>query len=256
MGKPLATDNVLFGWLVVWTSQILLKYRIRKDGRTSYEAMTKHRCNHQAVAFCEKVPFKLATDKNNRRKANSDWMDGVLVGVITRSTEFIIMNEHGLYKCTRIQKAPNNIAYNSSCVDFAKYTYEQYISAGAKTSGLRVRMANPDEHLTPAAGAPTSGGGFVPRRTRLNKADFMEHGFTVGCPGCAWIQAPVGQSKNHSEPCRTRMEERLGESEVGQDRLRRQRERADHWGAGQIEQGDLQEAPAKSYDVSDKPQTQ
>ena len=71
LGKPLATDNVLFGWLVVWTSEILLKYRIRKDGRASYEAMTKHRCNHQAIAIGEKVQFKLAFDKNNRRKANS-----------------------------------------------------------------------------------------------------------------------------------------------------------------------------------------
>ena len=68
IGRTVPTDNVLFGWLVVWTAEILLKYRIRKDGRTSYEAMTKHRCTHQAVAFGERVQFKLATDKNNRHK--------------------------------------------------------------------------------------------------------------------------------------------------------------------------------------------
>ena len=254
LGKPFLTDNVLFGWLIVWTSEILLKYRIRKDGRTPYEAMTKHRCNHQAIAFGEKVQFKLATDKNNRHKASSEWMNGVMVGIITRSTEFIIMNENGLYKCTRVQKAPNDIAYDSNCTEYAKFTYEQYVNAGAKTSGVRVRLANPDEQLVPAAGLPTSGGGFVPRRARLAKPDFMEHGYTIGCPGCAWIQAPMGQSKNHTEQCRSRLEEKLGETEDGQERLRRQKDRADHWVAGQIEEPDLIEAPTKGQDISTQPE--
>ena len=108
-------------------------------------------------------------------------MDGVLVGIITRSTEFVIMNESGLYKCTRVQKSPNDTAYDSNCIEYAKFTHEQYVTAGAKSSGARVRMAHSDEHLVPAAGLPTSGGGFVPRRARLVKDDFVVHGYTVGC---------------------------------------------------------------------------
>lgn len=87
VGKMVPTDHLLFGWLVVWTSELLLKYQVRQDGRTAYEAMTKHRCNHQAIAFGEKVQFKLATDKNKRHKGQVfDWKQGVIVGIITRST--------------------------------------------------------------------------------------------------------------------------------------------------------------------------
>ena len=255
IGRTVPTDNVLFGWLVVWTAEILLKYRIRKDGRTSYEAMTKHRCTHQAVAFGERVQFKLATDKNNRHKGQTgDWKEGVFIGIITRSTEFIVMDEHGLYKCTRMQKAPNDSAYDPKCIEFAKYDVEPYINAGAKSSDMRVRMPRVADEMAPAAAIPTSGGGFVPRRAKLTKADFIEHGYTVGCQGCTWIQAPVGQKRNHNEQCRERLEERLAETGTGQDRIRRQKERADHWISGRVEEGDLHEAPSAARDVSNLPE--
>ena len=104
MGKTMSADNVIFGGLVVWAAETLLKYRIRKDGRTSYGAMTGHRCSEQAVSFGERVQFKMATDKNDRRNGQTEWSEGIFIGVITRSIEFIVIDEHGLYKCTRMQK--------------------------------------------------------------------------------------------------------------------------------------------------------
>ena len=71
IGKTVPADNVMFGWLVVWTRQGRLKYRIRKDGRTSFEAMTGHRCFHHAVSFGDGVQFKTTTDKNDRREGQT-----------------------------------------------------------------------------------------------------------------------------------------------------------------------------------------
>ena len=71
MGNIMPADNVMFRWLVVWTVEILLKYWIRKDGRTLHEAMTGQQCSHQAVSFGERAQFKMATDKNDRRKGQT-----------------------------------------------------------------------------------------------------------------------------------------------------------------------------------------
>lgn len=161
-----------------------------------------------------------------------------------------MMDEHGLYKCTRAQKAPCNSAYDTKCLDYVQYSYEQYINAGAKSSDVKVRLHVAEDGLVPAADTPTAGGKFIPRRAKLNKADGREHGYTIGCPGCEWIQAPMGMKKNHSESCRARMEDRLAESEGGQERLKRQKERSDHWLAGNIAQGDLYSAPNPEKDFS------
>ena len=49
------------------------------------------------------------------------------------------------------------------------------------------------------------------------------------------------------------MEQRLAESESSQDRLKRQKESADHWVAGHVEEGDLSAAPSGPKDISEIP---
>ena len=102
MGKTMPADHVMFGWLVVWTAETLLKYRIRKDGSTACETMAGHRFSNHAVSFDERVQFKMATDKNDRRKGQTEWNTSICIGVITSSIEFTVMDEHGLCKCTRM----------------------------------------------------------------------------------------------------------------------------------------------------------
>ena len=42
----------------------------------------------------------------------------MFVGIITRSTEFGVTSSEGLYKCTRMQKAPEDSAYDPKCVEY------------------------------------------------------------------------------------------------------------------------------------------
>ena len=84
----------------------------------------------------------------------------MFVGIITRSTEFVVMSPEGLYKCTRMQKAPDDSAYDPQCIEYAKYMVEQYISAGAKSAEVRVRMPIDNTGLVLSADVPTAGGSF------------------------------------------------------------------------------------------------
>ena len=44
------------------------------------------------------------------------------------------------------------------------------------------------------------------RCMRPSPGDFLVHGYTAGCAGCIALRCKTGQSKNHSEECRLRME--------------------------------------------------
>ena len=83
----------------------------------------------------------------------------------------------------------------------------------------------------------------VPRRTLLYKGDFTRYEFTVGCPGCIWMQLGQGPRRNHSDECRRRMEEELAKTEEGRQRIARANERIDHWVADQTQDDKNDDAP-------------
>ena len=68
---------------------------------------------------------------------------------------------------------------------------------------------------------------MVPRRARPKPEDFIDFGYTVGCPGCD--QLPIGGSvrRRHNEVCRDRIEAKLSTTDLGKDRLARAKDRLD-----------------------------
>ena len=60
------------------------------------------------------------------------------------------------------------------------------------------------------------------RRMRLSPGDFLVHGYTAGCAGCITLRRKTGQSKNHYEECRLRMEQCLTATAEGRSRKERE----------------------------------
>ena len=63
------------------------------------------------------------------------------------------------------------------------------------------------------------------RRMRLAPSDFLVHGYTAGCPSGIALCRKTGQSKNHSEECRLRMEQCLAATPEGRSRKEREADR-------------------------------
>ena len=63
--------SALMTWLVSWSAEVICRYRIQANGRTSYENITGHKGLQPIAIFGERVMFKFTTDKNNRRKMES-----------------------------------------------------------------------------------------------------------------------------------------------------------------------------------------
>ena len=188
---------------------MLNKFKVKSDGRTVYERFTSHKCKHSIVGFGESVQWQQIQDKNARGKVNGDWRDGVFLGVIWRTTEFIIGTADGVFKCRTIKQRVAENAYDPKCLEYIKVSYADYVLSGAKSQGARVRYA--DLAVEPPAREPAvrSGNEFVPRRIYLKPADFDKFGFTEGCPGCTWLQNRIGARRNHNDLCRARVEQAM-----------------------------------------------
>ena len=88
--RKVPPDHPMVPWMVGWSGDILLKYNTRPTGRTPYEEMTGHRVKHKVAGFGERVHFKVATD-TVQDKFDGEWSEGYFVGVITKSSEYLVM---------------------------------------------------------------------------------------------------------------------------------------------------------------------
>ena len=60
-----------------------------------------------------------------------------------------------------------------------------------------------------------SHGGYIPRGTRITKADLAEHRYTTGCPACLAARLDDGiKLGNHTDGCKARLERLMGHDRV------------------------------------------
>jgi hypothetical protein len=62
---------------------------------------------------------------------------------------------------------------------------------------------------------------MMPRRVKFRQEDFIEFGYTAGCPGCESLQLESNVRRGHNEECGKRMEEALSKTDRGKDKLER-----------------------------------
>ena len=183
--------------------------------------------------------FKLEPNKNNRHKADTEFMVGTFVGYVWNTTEYIVVNIDGAFRCRTIRRMIDDQAYDPECVNNVKIRYDDFISDGLKSTFAGVRMGGQVADNPNFDDIPTRGGGSVqapiPRRARLYPDDFRKNGYTIGCPGCECLQADIGERRGHSDECRERIEKHIQEEEDQPDgstnRLRRAQSRQDHYAA-------------------------
>jgi hypothetical protein len=224
----------------------LNKFRVGDDGKTAYERITKHACKHEVFGFGESVLWQMAPDKNNRDKLNGDFRDGIFLGVIWRTTEFIIGTPEGIFKCQTVKQRPEESCYDPACVDYITTTYNDYVLTGAKSKGAKLRFADPSVDVAPSGPVARSGNEWAPRRIYLKEDDFKKYGYTVGCMGCTWMQTGLGAKRGHSEACRTRMEEAMASDPIDKTRVESQRIKIDAYVAAE---GEAAAHPAEQENV-------
>ena len=242
LDAKLEMSHPLVEWLVIWAADLLSRYVVRENGRTAYESVTGHRCKSPVFMFSETIMFRLAPDKSARNKADSDWHVGVFIGIDSRSTEYIVQNQTGIYKCRTARRLSRDKAFSADTLTTAAWGISDYVNKGAKTSA----DARQGEHLEAGIQSDKA---FAPRRVRLAPDDFKKYGYTQGCRGCAWIEDGIGARVAHNEKCRDRMEKLLEEDEAGKHRIDRAKDRIDHWTADQRPEDAVEEEKLEDLDI-------
>ena len=102
---------------------------------------------------------------------------------------------------------------------------------GAKSTPPEVRP-----HTAATSIPTTAATSRMPRRIRLRQEDFVEYGYTVGCPGCGSIPWKSSVRRGHNEECRARMEEELSKTDPGKEIMEHTKDRMDEKAAKMGEQ--------------------
>ena len=86
---------------------MLNRFRMDKNGRTAYELIRRKRCKVEIAEFGERVIYKERTGEGGlRNKGESDWKDGIWLGLADRTNETLISTEAGIVKTYAVRRVP------------------------------------------------------------------------------------------------------------------------------------------------------
>ena len=92
MHQHIPPEHALVPWLVEWAGEVVRKFNFTENGRTVYEDTIGHRVKHWVIGFGERVQFRFAND-NVQNHYEGGWSEGICVGVVGRSSEYLVIKE-------------------------------------------------------------------------------------------------------------------------------------------------------------------
>lgn len=224
-GFKLSSDHPIIPWLVQHAADVINKYRVGPDGKTAYERWKGKPCTKEAIESGELVHYKLAK-RHDRGKLEDRWNEGIFLGMQWRTGEYMVSTADGVHNASTMRRTGEQRRWDSEKIWNLRGTPWQKTDVDQIERPTTIRWMTPEEKQT---GVQPRGEELLrPRRVRLMKEDFFEHGFTVGCQGCKAIinhRAP----QSHNEECRKRMEKILEQEPDGKDRKRKAEERDNEW---------------------------
>ena len=221
----IAVDHPILSWLAVWSCEVLNKYKVR-DGRTAYELMTGHKVKHTVYAFGQRIWGMFTGDKNAKNDHDSNWIEAYVVGIVPNCGSYRIMSKDMVYQVSTTRAMNDEVSFSPDMLQDVVLEHQDYCRSGASSKRKTTVV------FAPVAAVPDSTSrARVPRRAQLRKKDFDRHGLTAGCPGCEWISNPIGNSRNHSEDCRARLERVMMDEGDEQNKLQHAKDRIDEFAA-------------------------
>ena len=133
--------------------------------------------------------------------------------------QVIISTPQGIRRSRDVRRLVDGECWNKQVVDSCTSTSKSYLIPSDESPAFEIPVVP-----RPAVEVPQfSEGGAPTRRMGLHPADFVNHGYTDGCPECIRLRSGgLGNRKHHNEDCRRRIEAELIKTPEG--RLRKDRE--------------------------------
>ena len=220
------------------------KYQIGDDGKTAYERLKGKPFTRPAVEFGEKVHYRKSAKGQKENKLDSKWDEGYFMGYYWRTGEAIVGTDDGIKRAGTIRRVGGHRRWDAEGIAAIRgMPWKWDPDSDVEAEELLVRHLTAEERAALSIPTPTSGPKTM-YRMRLKRDDFLENGFTDGCPGCKAILAG-GLVQGHTERCRKRMEDIIQQSQEGQERVKRQVDRENEFIARSMEMQDKENEARK-----------
>ena len=241
--KHIPVDHPLLAWMLEHVCLLLNVSVVGQDGMTSWSRIRGRSFRQQLLGFGEKVLYRFPSKgPQHAPQGNMGPLGGeaVCIGYNKQSNTFIVHTDAGKVECRSVTRRPEDDRWDAD----ALARVQRFPSASrSRQQAPRVRFADAEEVGGQDAdpGRPSA-----LRRLRINKSDLETYGYDAECPQCIHIgrygQARAGGA--HSQRCRTRLIEAMGQTEAGRARLAAYDERTTQIMAERIERADAQARPA------------
>ena len=223
LGVEIGEKHPILSWLARHGNFLISRYRVGQDGKTGYEKLKGKKWRRPVVTFGERVWFRpLKSYMAGKSDLEDKLYTGRYVGTHGRNGDVLIMTKDGVLKGGSIKRMSPAERWDAS--DFESMIGTPWMlrpKTLEDVDSLPVKLELPaaEGRLTP----DVSRGEAVPRSLYVKRKD-VEGNYTLGCPGCIAIQTglPV---RSHNAECRTRVEQRLKDTEEGKMRIEHARKR-------------------------------
>ena len=169
------------------------------------------------IGFGETVMYKLPVkgpQHDPYGNVGDRLLQGIFLGYKKENSAYIIGTDGGTATSRATQRRPLENRWDEAAISqLATTPWQQRPRRGPE---VHFEVEAPRDKPVPDDRAPTN-----PRRMRLNLSDFLEHGFSVGCRQCEYMQRHrIAKGRlAHTDTCRARLMAEMGKTVAGQLRL-------------------------------------
>ena len=96
----------MYNYMLHWACTILTRYRVARWGKTPFQTLTGHQCSRPIAPFGTPVLWKETLKNHERDKGDTDWHQGVFLGVRWRTSEAIVSTADRVILCRTIRVDP------------------------------------------------------------------------------------------------------------------------------------------------------
>ena len=161
------------------------------------------------------MPQKTKKDRKNALEARFKF--GIWAGIVPRTGEYTILTPEGQTKARSIKPLPNDKKWDRLFLESCKGAPRDQEGIADESESVEI-VPNPDEPSEIPEQLERED--LAVRRLKITKHDLKKFKPTPGCKGCiANQQKRVGIP--HDKECRKRLEEAIGSTPAGADRIRK-----------------------------------
>ena len=106
IGVVLPKRHPVLQWCAWWSASLLNRVVVKSHGRTVFEYTTGHRMKVPVSCFGEAVLWRRKRSAGAMNKHDSEWADGIYLGISGTSTSVLIGTASGIVKTTDYRMAP------------------------------------------------------------------------------------------------------------------------------------------------------